>query len=261
MKPSTKLLYIFFLFLISLCSRQGHAQIDNLKPISKASYAEKIYLQLSSTVCSFDETIWFKAVVTNSVNHAPSVLSEVLYVELIDFDKRVVDKKTLKLENGASNSFFQLQGAYVPGRYLIRAYTEWNKNFDQDFVFSEYIHLYNAKVLDASRLPIKEVSLIETNTDSLQLSAILQPEAIDENFKGKLTVYVEIDSQKDSVIIKKDANREYKLDIPVSKNAYQAKLKLDLKGIKVKNNKVKFVNSYSKTIVIDKEKVDLQFFP
>jgi hypothetical protein len=261
MKPLTKLLYIFFLFLISLCSRQGHAQIDNLKPISKASYAEKIYLQLSSTVCSLDEELWFKAIVTNSINHTPSSLSGILYVELIDFDERVVEKKTVKIEKGIGHSFFQFQDTYAPGRYLIRAYTEWNKNFDQDFIFSEYTHLYDAKTQDESLQPIKEVALTETGSDSLQLTAIVQPRVVDRNFRGKLTVYVDVDSQKDSTIVKKDETGRYILNVMVPKDAYQAKVKLDLKGIKVKNNKIKFVNSYSKTIVIDEEKVDLQFFP
>src|SRR3546814_2544128 len=50
---------------------------------SRGSLSEKIYLQPDRTVYTTQETIWFKAIVTDAVYHAPTMLSGVLYVELI----------------------------------------------------------------------------------------------------------------------------------------------------------------------------------
>jgi len=47
-----------------------------------ASLAEKTYLQLDGKGYTTDKTIWFKSIVTNAINHAPTALSGVLHVEL-----------------------------------------------------------------------------------------------------------------------------------------------------------------------------------
>lgn len=99
---------LFFLltmsFFMTVCFSQSKVTDVNSK-ISRSSYAEKIYLQLSNTVFTTTEIIWFKAIVTNTLNQ-PSKISGVLYVELIDFDENIIDTKTLKLENGLSEGFF-----------------------------------------------------------------------------------------------------------------------------------------------------------
>ncbi|MEI9946306.1 MAG: hypothetical protein WDN26_19055 [Chitinophagaceae bacterium] len=43
---------------------------------SDASMAEKIYLQPDNKVYTTDQTIWFKAIVTQASNHIPSKISE-----------------------------------------------------------------------------------------------------------------------------------------------------------------------------------------
>lgn len=115
---------------------------QNIQVSSHASHAEKIYLQLDSKVYTLDQTIWFKSVVITAYNHAPSKLSGVLYVELIGPDERIVEQKLIKLKEGIGDGFFELRQDYAEGAYQIRAYTEWNKNFDADFIFTEYIQLF-----------------------------------------------------------------------------------------------------------------------
>jgi hypothetical protein len=71
-----------------LCSLSSQSQTNYVW--SHASLAEKIYLQLDGKIYTTDKTIWFKAVVTNAVNHVPTQLSGVLYVELIGPDERLI---------------------------------------------------------------------------------------------------------------------------------------------------------------------------
>jgi hypothetical protein len=40
----------------------------------KSSFAEKIYLQLSTNVFTTDQTIWFKAILTTAFDHKPSLI-------------------------------------------------------------------------------------------------------------------------------------------------------------------------------------------
>jgi uncharacterized protein YfaS (alpha-2-macroglobulin family) len=94
---------------------------------------EKIYLQLDGKVYTTDKTIWFKAIVTNASDHNLTKLSGVLYVELIGPDEKIIEKKLIKLENGIGTGFFDLNQNYSAGTYLIRAYTEWDRNFGPVF--------------------------------------------------------------------------------------------------------------------------------
>jgi len=123
------------------------------------SNAEKVYLQLDSKLYTIDRTIWFKCVVTNASDHYPSSLSRVLYVELIDQNEIIIDKKRIKLANGIGSGYFDLDSMYAEGTYLIRAYTEWNKNFGSDFIFEEYVEIYNPLIEKAAGI-VQNISLL-----------------------------------------------------------------------------------------------------
>jgi len=129
-----------------------------------ASFAEKIYLQLDGKVYTTDKTIWFKAIVTDAVNHIPTTLSGVLYVELIGPDEKITEKKLIKIVNGIGEGFFLLKEGYSEGVYQIRAYTEWNKNFGTDFIFKEYIRVY-ATAASLKSKPVNGLTPVENRNE------------------------------------------------------------------------------------------------
>ena len=134
---------------LSLCLiLNSNARSQDNHKYSYGFEPEKIYLQLDGKVYTTDKTIWFKSIVANADDHAPTKLSGVLYVELIGPDEKIIEKKLIKLENGIGDGFFDLNQTYSEGLYLIRAYTEWDKNFGTDFFFKEYIQVFapSAKV-------------------------------------------------------------------------------------------------------------------
>lgn len=117
----------------------------NYKPYSNATLAEKVYLQLDAKVYTTGNIIWVKCIVANACTHVPSMLSKVLYVELIKPDETIYEKKIIKLNNGIGEGFFNLDKELSQGLYLIRAYTQWNKNFGVRFLFEEYIRVFAPK--------------------------------------------------------------------------------------------------------------------
>src|SRR5690606_9891808 len=116
---------------------------DERRIISNAALAEKIYLQLDKAIYTTGSTVWFKSIVTNSYNNSPTEVSSVLHVELIGDQKNTIAKKLIKLNKGIGEGYFDLTETLPAGTYLIRAYTEWNKNFDQDFIFEKYIEVFS----------------------------------------------------------------------------------------------------------------------
>ncbi len=241
----------FFLHIILLLFKTAlyaqvladHSQIDH----SHESYAEKVYLQLDKTVYTSNETIWFKAIVTSASNHIPTDLSGVLYVELIDPYETIIDKRLLKLNNGLAEGSFSLQN-YKSGQYLIRAYTKWNLNFGQDFIFNQYFQIHT---LQEKADPIKTVTLTKTENETFTISAQLDPLLIENKFRGKLKVYLTLDDKEDSLQVKKDKTGYYNFDYALPENTKQATLKLDLDKL----------NTFSKTIALNKNDLHIQFFP
>ena len=217
---------------------------------SFASWAEKIYLQLDSKVYTTDKTIWFKAIVTNAMDHTPTKVSAVLHVDLIDPNEQVVEKKLIRIEDGLGNGFFQLSRNYTEGHYLIRAYTEWNRNFESDFFFKEYIQVY-ATASNVEINPIQNLTLVEGQNNEHRIRATFDPLTIDSLHSKDLTLYILVDDKKDTVSIKKSGKNSYLLDYPVPGNSHFLTLQ-----VHTKNN-----FTYSRTIILDKDYLDLQFFP
>ena len=134
MKIGYKLIF-FILLSLPIFSQDNNKDID-------LSVAEKIYLQLHSNVYATDQDIWFKAIVTGTENHIPSNLSQVLYVDLIGPNEQIIAHRLVKLTQGIGQGAFELDKDMPQGRYLIRAYTQWNRNFGDDFIFRAYVDLY-----------------------------------------------------------------------------------------------------------------------
>ncbi|WP_158845620.1 hypothetical protein [Algibacter sp. L1A34] len=251
--------FIRFFFLFSIFQTQ--AQQSNLTVIeSEYAYAEKIYIQLSSTIFTNDKTVWFKAIVTDIAN-LPTQLSGVLHVELIDFDKRIIDKKKLKLEQGIADGYFQLTEDMPAGRYLIRAYTKWNENFTKPVISQNYIQIYAAKEIQEADEAIRNVTLTETEGKQFQLSATAYPKLINPEYRGKLKLYIHTDAKTDTVEIKQNDDDSYSVQYLLPKETVKARIELKLDSVKLRNNNYKALNSFSKTVAVDTHFLDAQFFP
>lgn len=238
---------IFLFWILCLLPRYTWAQ-ENIFNVSNTSFAEKIYLQLDRKVYTNGDTVWFKCIVANASEHFPSPLSGVLYVELIDADEVIRQKKIIKIENGIGQGSFELDKKILKGNYLIRAYTQWNQNFDNTFVFEEYIQVFPTETLNTV---IENVKLVKDEAIGDHLEVFFNPQVIDSLQKNKLNVYVTIDDKKDSLLIKKGKNDKYILDYTVEKESQFATIKIETENQK----------NYTKTFVLNKDYLDLQFFP
>ena len=246
-----RFLIIYFLFLIN-CSYAQNPLENEGEVFANSVAAEKIYLQLNGTSFDTSETIWFKAVVTDAFNHIPTTKSAILHVELIDpLDKRILDRKLLKINTGIANSFFQLHSSYKEGKYVIRAYTEWNKNFDTDFITSIPINIYKLQQSANETNPIQDIVFTKNMTTNVfSVSSTVFPGVLDSLHRGKAMLYMNWKNSTDSMLI----NPGKKSNV-----AIQHTVPLDVQII---NYRLKTQNKlFTKSIVLDEEYGTLQFFP
>jgi hypothetical protein len=127
------------IWLIFSCPLVCHAQLiytrvnESLNNFYQNYPHEKVYLQTDKQNYSQGDIVWFKAYLIH--RNIPTIISNVLYVELIDSSGLILDRKTLSVKDGTSFGNISLSGNLPAGNYRIRAYTTWMMNFNSGFYF------------------------------------------------------------------------------------------------------------------------------
>jgi len=106
---------------------------------------EKAYLHLDRPAYGTGETIWFSAYVVDALRHRPDSLSRILYVELLSPQRRLVARRTLRLDaGGRSAGDITLDDTLRAGTYLLRAYTNWMRNSPPELFFQRPLQVWPA---------------------------------------------------------------------------------------------------------------------
>jgi len=106
--------------------------IRELKPI------EKLYLQTDKPYYSLGDTLRFKGYLLNADYLTPSLSSGLLYVELDDAEGKSAKRIMVPVVSGLAWGDISLDSVEVPnGSYTLRAYTNWMRNFGEDYVFKK----------------------------------------------------------------------------------------------------------------------------
>ncbi len=98
---------------------------------------EKTYIHTDRKYYAPGETIWFQAYISAGRFNEPSLLSNNIYVELFSSEKSLIDKKLVRVDGGFGNGAFTLSDSLQAGSYVLRAYTNWMRNFDNAFFFEK----------------------------------------------------------------------------------------------------------------------------
>ncbi|WP_139366996.1 MG2 domain-containing protein [Sediminibacterium ginsengisoli] len=103
---------------------------------------EKVFLQTDKAQYVAGETIWMKAWCT--LEGQPSFLSRILYVDLVNSNGKVIQKKMYKLDSLSSTpAEIDIPKEAGTGNYSVNAYTLWMRNFPQ-YLFKKDIYIYNS---------------------------------------------------------------------------------------------------------------------
>ncbi len=151
---------LFFLVLSLLFTRfafgqNEHAQYkssdDSLKII------EKVYLHVDRDSYSAGDDIWFKAYMIDAVDRLLTEHSSNLHVELISPFSEIISSRIIRLEGGKGNGDFKLPADIKSGRYKIRAYTNYMRNFSDRLFFTKEIIVINSAGPDTTPSEVKYV--------------------------------------------------------------------------------------------------------
>ncbi len=215
---------------------------DKLKDYTENNYPEKIYIHTDKPYYSAGESIWLSTYLVNGVSHRPSEKSTVVYLELIDKLDSIVDKKMLFIEDISTNANFDLPVDLEEGDYTIRAFTKYNLNQSNTYIFTKNISIFNPFADKAAE------SIIKTNTLKNTPELGLYPEGgyLVEGIENKVAVKIEgqnLDAKKIPIRIENDLGekvaecftKELGLGVfkikPVAGRSYNAVIELEDENI------------------------------
>ena len=121
------LIILFTAFLLGFQLGQGQ---------EKLHWNEKVYGHTDRPLYFPGETIWFKAYITG-IDEKASHLSEILIAELISPKGTVIETKNYSISDGGSYGEFEIANDWVGGRYKLRLYTNYQKNFGQEVYYTK----------------------------------------------------------------------------------------------------------------------------
>jgi hypothetical protein len=156
--PVLKLLLVALLLGFTQLAKAQSAQtgindvLNKIEGYNSQIPAEKLYMQFDKPYYAIGDTIWFKAYLLNSsLKYSP--LSSRLYVEVLNDSSKVIRRMACPMAYGNTWGNISLEG-FREGSYSIRAYTNWMRNFGQDYFYNKAFYVANAQrptwLVDAS---------------------------------------------------------------------------------------------------------------
>lgn len=117
--------------------------VSKIGAYNDAMPIEKLYLHFDKPYYSVGDTIWFKGYLMNQAI-GYSQQSNRLYVELVNDSNAVVKRFVFPVTIGITWGNIALSGMYVhEGAYTVRAYTNWMRNFGDDYFFKQTFYINN----------------------------------------------------------------------------------------------------------------------
>ncbi|WP_316765714.1 hypothetical protein [Pedobacter frigiditerrae] len=141
---------ITFIFLSLISGQILGQQKTTAAADDKGSFKlffEKAYVQTDRAYYSSGEDVWFSAYLVNGKSTSLTSTSNNLYVELINSKAQLIDSKLIRMNGGLGNGDFKLKDTLQTGWYTIRSYTNWMRNFGNDFVFQKKIYVNNTTIV------------------------------------------------------------------------------------------------------------------
>jgi len=207
----TNLLIVLFLF----CSYSNYAQNfgeqleQQYESYQEQHYTEKVYLHTDRDFYIAGEILWFSVYCTNAENQF-SGLSKVVYVELLDKNKKAVVQQKIAVDNGQGSGSFYLPVSLNNAKYTLRAYSRWMRNTSADYFFHKPIAIANTFVGNAQEKESPKKLDIQFLPEGGQLLGNHQNKmafkVTDAQGKGLPVKGVLLNSKKDTLLHFKDTH-------------------------------------------------------
>lgn len=107
---------------------------------------EKVYLHFDKPYYLAGETMWFKGYLFDGTTHKIDSVSRVIYVDLINgTNGKTIASRVLNCD-GSTHGDIALPDSLEEGVYHIRAYTNYMRNYSEEFFFHQDFKIYQGSI-------------------------------------------------------------------------------------------------------------------
>jgi hypothetical protein len=104
-----------------------------------------LYLQTDKPAYTAGDTLRFKAYLLETPYLNAAEKSGILYIEIANDSNRVMKRTMLPVYHGITFGNITLDDRDMPqGGYILRAYTNWMRNFGENYIFKKHFYIGNA---------------------------------------------------------------------------------------------------------------------
>jgi hypothetical protein len=160
---SKKLIYLLVCFCSIPTTNFAQQLTDSIQKTKiTPPEIEKVYLHTDNNYYMVGESLWYKAYSVYAYTNQLFDHSKILYVELISPDSKIISRNITNLEGGLGHGDFILADSLgiKPGTYQLKAYSNWMRNYGDDFVFKKEIQIIN---------PNKESAIQSKENDNVKI--------------------------------------------------------------------------------------------
>jgi len=111
--------------------------VEELQNYINNTLPEKVYVHIDKDVYAAGENLWAAVYLMNGVSHAPGTLSKVVHLEIRDASDIALYERKVYVPDGHAAADFRLGGDLAPGNYRLIAYTNYQLNTFDAYVFEK----------------------------------------------------------------------------------------------------------------------------
>ena len=136
----------FFLLTIIALSPSFSQNIETWLENQEPTHFEKLYIHTDREFYFEGDTIWFAAYLLDGQSHIPSDTDCNLYIDIINGNGEIVQNNLFLVQKGICSGNIDLNRRKIrEGNFMIRAYTDYLKNFGNDAFFTKNIQVSTIK--------------------------------------------------------------------------------------------------------------------
>jgi len=111
-----------------------------------SSVRESVFLHLNKTDFIPGEDVWFKAYVYDRKNQIPFEETTNLNIAIFDSVGDQINKQLIYVNNGYGSGSIEIDSSFRPGKYYLKAFTNWMKNFKEDDSFIQEFEVLKSNI-------------------------------------------------------------------------------------------------------------------
>ncbi|WP_316785746.1 hypothetical protein [Pedobacter frigiditerrae] len=236
-------------------TQASNSFINKVEAYQKIFATEKLYLSFDKPYYNVGDTLWFKSFLLNGDLNATK-RTDKIYVELFNDSLILIEKRVIALNNGLGYGDFALNNKLADGTYIIRAYSNWQQNFGNDYFFQKSFYIGN--VGDKTWL-LDSYQKLNTSNAKRTLDLKIRITNTKNEAAGLKDVEVYLMNNKKRLMkadLQTSVSGVIETQIPLGENKIMGNY-----NFLIINKKDKSIQSALPIILQDVDQVDLQFMP